>query len=54
MRHFIHQGGMPCVMYGPGDVRLAHYTDESVPIAELVTVAATLARTIADWCGIER
>jgi acetylornithine deacetylase len=53
MRHFIHQGGMPCVMYGPGDVRLAHYTDEFVPIAELVTVAATLAHTIAAWCGIE-
>jgi len=54
MRHFIHQGGMPCVMYGPGDVRLAHYTDEFVPIAELVTAAATLARTISAWCGITR
>jgi acetylornithine deacetylase len=54
MRHFIHQGGMPCVMYGPGDVRLAHYTDEFVPISELVTAAATLALTISEWCGIER
>ncbi len=54
MRHLINQGGMPCVMYGPGDVRLAHYTDEFVPIAELLTVAATLARAISEWCGLTR
>lgn len=52
MRHFIHAGGMPCVMYGPGDVRVAHYTDEFVPIGEVVTVAATLAIALVDWCGI--
>ena len=50
MRHFVLFGDMPCVMYGPGDVRLAHYTDEFVPISEVLTVATTLAVTIAAWC----
>ena len=52
MRHFVLYGDMPCVMYGPGDVRLAHYTDEYVPISEVLTVATTLAVTIAAWCGL--
>ncbi|MDQ3045044.1 MAG: ArgE/DapE family deacylase, partial [Chloroflexota bacterium] len=29
MRHFLHTGGIPCLMYGAGNVRLAHFTDES-------------------------
>lgn len=51
MRHFIH-AGMPCVMYGAGDVRLAHFTNESVPIDEVKAVTRTLALMIADWCGV--
>jgi acetylornithine deacetylase len=52
MRHFIHAGGMPCAMYGAGDVRLAHYTNESVPIDEVKAVVRTLTLLIADWCGV--
>jgi len=52
MRHFVQAGGMPCVMYGPGDVRVAHYTDEFVPIDEVVAVAVTLAVTLCAWCGV--
>lgn len=51
MRHFVNFAGVPCVMYGGGDVRLAHYTDEFVPLDELMTVARTLALAIVDWCG---
>jgi acetylornithine deacetylase len=53
MRHFINLGGMPCVMYGSGDVRLAHYTDERVPVDQVKAVIRTLAITIAEWCGVE-
>ena len=35
--------GVPTLHYGPGDVRLAHGPQESVPVAEVLTVAATLA-----------
>jgi acetylornithine deacetylase len=53
MRHFLLFGETPCVMYGAGDVRLAHFTDESVPIEDVVTATKTIALTIARWCGVD-
>jgi acetylornithine deacetylase len=53
LRHFVLAGGMPCVMYGAGDVRLAHAPDESIPLDELQAATATLAVAIARWCGVE-
>lgn len=44
-------GGIPTVIYGPGDVRQAHAPDESVPVAELVHVTRTLVHLIATTCG---
>ena len=52
MRHLIDTGKMPCVMYGAGDVRMAHHADEFVPIDELLTVSKTLALVLIDWCGV--
>jgi acetylornithine deacetylase len=52
MRHFLDIGGMPCVMYGAGDVRVAHYTDEHVAIDDLMTATQTIALTVASWCGV--
>jgi acetylornithine deacetylase/succinyl-diaminopimelate desuccinylase-like protein len=40
-------------MYGAGDVRLAHFTDESVPLDDVVTATKTIAVLIAEWCGID-
>lgn len=51
MRHFLLFGHTPCVMYGAGDVRLAHYTDESVPLADVKAATVTVALAIAEWCG---
>jgi acetylornithine deacetylase len=51
MRHFIHAGGMPCVMFGAGDVRLAHAPNESIAIDELLLAVEITASFIADWCG---
>jgi len=42
---------VPTVLYGPGDVSLAHSPDESVPIAELVTATRTFVTLIAGVCG---
>ncbi len=44
-------GGVPTVLYGPGDVRQAHAPDESVPVGELVDVTRTLVQLIATACG---
>lgn len=53
LRHFVLAGGMPCLMYGAGDVRLAHAPDESIGVDELLAATATLAVAIAEWCGVE-
>ena len=52
MRHFVVFGNTPCVMYGAGDVRLAHFTDEHVPIAEILIAIETIALATAAWCGV--
>lgn len=45
-------GCIPALQYGPGDARLAHGPDESVPIDEVVVTARTLAVLALDVCGI--
>jgi acetylornithine deacetylase len=44
-RLLIHRGGTPCVLYGPGDPRLAHTPDEHVPLEDV----ARCARVLAVW-----
>ena len=53
MRLFIRFGGMPCVMYGAGDARVAHAPDEHVSIKDLLTATSTIACLLANWCGTE-
>jgi acetylornithine deacetylase len=53
MRHFTNIGRIPCVMYGAGDVRMAHRPDEFVPLQELKALTTTLALFMADWCGFD-
>ena len=43
MRLFVNVGDTPCVMFGPGSVKVAHSADEHVPIAEVETCARVLA-----------
>ncbi len=45
MQMFINHGDTPCVIFGPGDVRVAHSADEFVPIDEV----ETCARVLAEW-----
>ncbi len=52
MRLLINQGGIPSVLFGPGDVRIAHQDDEFVPLSELKTFAEILTVTIMRFCGV--
>ena len=52
LRLLTELGGIPTLHYGPGDVRMAHAPDESVPVAELVTVTQTLVLLAAQVCGV--
>lgn len=51
MRLYTNHAHMPTVLYGPGDVRLAHAVDEYVSLAEVIAVTKTIALTIVSWCG---
>jgi acetylornithine deacetylase len=51
LRLLVNQGGIPTVLFGPGDVRRAHRPDESVPVDDLLVVARTLALTAMRFCG---
>lgn len=51
LRLLTELGGIDTLHYGPGDVRLAHAPDESVPVDELVTVAQAFVMLIAEACG---
>ncbi len=39
-------------MYGPGDLRLAHASDEYVEVDEVVTACRAFALLALDWCGV--
>jgi acetylornithine deacetylase len=47
MRLLIREGATPTVMFGPGDVRVAHAADEHVSLAEVVACARVLAGWVA-------
>lgn len=42
MQMFVNVGRTPCVIFGPGDVRVAHAADEHVPLDEVETCARVL------------
>jgi acetylornithine deacetylase len=49
MRLFINEGDTPCVIFGPGDVKVAHSADEHVPLDEV----EMCARVLAAWAVSE-
>ncbi|HVE98537.1 MAG TPA: ArgE/DapE family deacylase [Mycobacteriales bacterium] len=52
LRLLVDEGGIPGVLFGPGDVRVAHQTDEYVPVSDVVTTARALALTALRFCGV--
>jgi acetylornithine deacetylase len=52
MRLFIGVGETPCVLFGPGDVRLAHGADERVPLDEVEACARVLAAWVVEQLGV--
>jgi acetylornithine deacetylase len=51
MRLLVNVGRIPTVLFGPGDVRVAHMPDEHVPIADLETAARALVVLAVRFCG---
>lgn len=44
-------GGIPVLVIGPGETRVAHYPDEFIEIKEMISAAKVFARVLIDWCG---
>ena len=51
MQMFVNVGATPCVIFGPGDVRVAHSADEYVPLDEVETCARVLAAWVLREIG---
>lgn len=54
MRLLVNEGATPTVIFGPGDVRLAHAADEAVPVDEVVDCARVLVAWVLDELGTDR
>jgi acetylornithine deacetylase len=52
MRLFVNVGRMPCVLFGPGDVRDCHMPDESVSADETIRAARALIVMAMRYCGV--
>jgi acetylornithine deacetylase len=48
---FYEAAGIPAVVYGPGDLKIAHGRDEHVDLGEVAVAAKTLASAVIGWCG---
>jgi acetylornithine deacetylase len=49
---FYEDEGVPAVVYGPGDLKIAHCRDESVDLDEVVLAAKVLTSAAIAWCGL--
>ena len=52
MRIFTLYGKIPTVLYGPGDVSLAHTVNEHIEIELALEAVCTIAMMIVNWCGV--
>lgn len=47
----LNEAGIPAILFGPGDIRVAHALEEWVPIDEIERATEVLARLAGNWCG---
>jgi len=45
-------GGIPALVIGPGETKVAHYPNEYIEIKEILQAARLFALTLITWCGI--
>lgn len=51
MRIFNIYGNIPSILYGPGDVSIAHTCNENIIVGEVLETVKSIALTITKWCG---
>lgn len=50
MRIFNIYGNTPTLLYGPGDVSIAHTVNENIEVAAVMETVNTIALMIVNWC----
>ncbi len=53
-RHLLNSGGIPSIVFGPGDMKKAHSIDESISLNDYIDGIKVLALTIMDWTSQKR
>lgn len=53
MRLLSNHYGVPGLMFGAGDIMLAHAPNENIKVDQLLEHAKVLSLLIAQWCGVE-
>jgi acetylornithine deacetylase len=51
---YLSRGGYECVLYGAGDIAVAHKPDEYVPISEMETCVQTIDAAVQHFCGMSK
>ena len=49
-RHFVNRYRIPAVIFGPGELAMAHAADESLDVAQWLAAVQALALFITEWC----
>jgi acetylornithine deacetylase len=50
-RQLGNQAGIPTIVYGPGELAMAHSVNECIKEEEIIEAAKVIATTICNWCG---
>ena len=50
----LNEGGIPAICFGPGDIAVAHASEEWIDVADIERAAAVLEELIIRWCNEER
>ena len=53
MRLLTLYGDTPSILFGPGNIDLAHTADEYIDLEDVITATKVIACTIVDWCGVD-
>ncbi len=54
LRLFTNYARIPTVLYGPGDVMIAHGVDEWINIKDIMNAVKMVALLIFRWCGLKK
>ena len=49
---FYEAAGIPAIVHGPGDLKIAHCRDEYVLVDEMITASKALTATVLEWCDV--